>query len=238
MLSVLAGCGIGNPWPTVTPVAGHHEVLLMGDSMLGNAQVVLPGALRWFGFDVTIDDAHVNGSGLASDAGYGGTPLDYLKAQLAAYPGVDTVVFEWSGACAECPVPYGSKEFFDAWTANAHALVDYLKQTPRPGGGSYQIVWVQNPPMPPGIPGSFYEHGDAVGQILNWLAVRDYAPRAGGTADWWRALSDTDLRYQQVLFYDGGLHQVRADDLAHMTHDGAARASAWLAAGLSDVWRS
>ena len=210
----------------------------MGDSMLGNAQSMLPTVLQAHGFDVKIDDAHINGSGLASNAGYGGTPLDFLKAQLGAHPAVDTVVFQWTGACADCPMAYGSQQFFDTWTANAHTLIDYLKATPGPGGGAYRTLWVQNPPMPAGAAGTFYEHGDAVAQVLNWKAVGDYAPRAGGTADWWRAVSDTTLHYQSVLFYDGANHQVRADDKAHLTADGAVRVSTWLAAGLSQLWRS
>jgi hypothetical protein len=235
--TLLAGCGLGNPAPTVSPVGGHHEVLLVGDSVLGNTISILPGVLQATGLDATLVDAHVNGSGLASNAGFGGSPLDFLKRQLAAHPRVDTVVLGWTDACAECPVPYGSQQFYDLWTANAHTLIDHLHATPRPDGGRYAVVWVQNPPMPPGLPGSFYEHSDAVGQVLNWISVADYAPRAGGRADFWRALSDTSLRYQQFLFYDGALHQVRADDKVHLTVDGATRASTWLAAALAAAWR-
>jgi hypothetical protein len=204
--------------------------------VLGNTASVLPDVLAAHGLDATVDIEHVNGSGLASNAGFGGTPLDYLKQQLAAHPGVDTVVFGWTDSCAECPVAYGSQQFYDLWTANAHALIDHLKATPRPGGGAYRMVWVENPPMPPGAPGTFYENSPAVGQVLNWLSVSDYARRAGGSADFWRALSDVNLQYQQFLQYDGGLHQVRADDKVHLTVDGATRAATWLAAGLVAVW--
>jgi lysophospholipase L1-like esterase len=237
VVALLASCGIGFPTPTVTPVAGHHEILMVGDSILGNTISVLPGVLAAHGLDATIDDAHINGSGLASDAGFDGTPLDYLKRQLAAHPDVDTVVFGWTDACAQCPVAYGSPQFFDLWTANAHTLIDYLHATTRPGGGSYHIVWVQTPPMPPGAPGTFYENSPAVAQVLNWKAVGDYAPRAGGTADFWRALSDVNLQYQQWLHYEGAWHRVRADDAVHLTDDGATRAATWLAAGLSEAWR-
>jgi hypothetical protein len=237
IVALLAGCGLGNPTPAVAPSSGHHEILLLGDSVLGNTATVLPNVLAAHGLDATIDDAHVNGSGLASNAGFGGTPLDYLERQLGAHPSVDTVVLAWTDSCAECPAGYGSQQFYDLWTANAHALIDYLKATPRPGGGAYSVVWVENPPMPPGAPGTFYEISPAVAQVLNWRSVSDYAPRAGGSADFWRALSDTNLQYQEFLQYDGGLHQVRADDKVHLTVDGATRAATWLAAGLVDAWQ-
>jgi hypothetical protein len=49
-------------------------------------------------------------------------------------------------------------------------------------------------------------------------------------------LADTEMHYRQNLVYDGAAHQVRADDLVHLTPDGAARTARWTAAALDELW--
>jgi hypothetical protein len=49
-------------------------------------------------------------------------------------------------------------------------------------------------------------------------------------------LTDTEMHYRQNPVYDGATHQVRADDLVHLTPDGAARTAQWTAVALDVVW--
>jgi hypothetical protein len=239
----LASCSIANPTPTVAPDADHHAVLLIGDSLMGNTFAVAPAAMQKLGLDVTLYDGHINGSGLL-DPVNGLAPLDYVKAQLAAHPDVDTVVIEWAGACsAACAQPggivYGSPQFFQDWTDTAHRIIDYLhapSDIVAMDGRTLHVLWVTSPPMPPDPTGVNYQLKTDVATKLAYADAFDLAPAAGGTADWWQALSDTNGKYAQSLYYGGAYHEVRVDDLVHLTVDGASRTSAWLAKGLETAW--
>jgi hypothetical protein len=242
VMLALAGCGIGNPWPTVGSVPStHHSILLLGDSILGNANFWLPRVLAAKGFNATIYDAHVNGSGLV-DPISGQAPLDFVKSQIAAHPDTDTVVLEWAGACAICKagqMVYGSPQFFDTWRANAHAIIDYLHSIGGGGSAAPRVIWVITPPMPqhPEDPTGYNQLLTNGGTVLAWMDRGDFIPRSGAGVDWWAALSDTNAAYQQFLSYDGAWHPVRAGDLVHLTEDGAYRAAFWTAAALAQLYR-
>jgi hypothetical protein len=238
----LAGCGIANPWPTVGSVPSkHHNILLLGDSILGNANFWLPRVLAAQGIDATIYDEHVNASGLV-DPINGKSPLDFVKSQIAAHPDTDTVVLEWAGACAICntgQMEYGSQQFYDTWRTNAHAIIDYLHSVGGGGTAAPRLMWVVTPPMPqhPEDPTGHNQVLTNGGTVLAWMDKADFIPRAGAGADWWAALSDTNAAYQQFLLYDGAVHQVRTDDLVHLTEDGAYRAALWTTAALAELYR-
>ncbi len=118
----------------------------MGDSLMGGTASTLPGVLTAHGFDATVYDAHVNGSGLL-DPMNGYSARDYLAQQLRAHPDVDTVIFEWAGVCDDVcsadALAYGSPEFFAAWQAAASDLIRDARLH------GLKVVWAISPPPPP-----------------------------------------------------------------------------------------
>jgi len=238
----LAGCGIGNPEPGPTAASTeHHTLLVIGDSLAGQGDVTLPGQLAKAGLNVTVIDAHQNGTGLIGPVGDQPTALEYVKAVVAAHPEVDTVLIEWAGACFVCGkdgVPaIGEPAFYDAWRANAHAVIDYLHSV------GLTVVWVVSPPF--GVNGETIASGSQLRvnacTVLSMIDTVDLAPYAAGTGplgdvNWWHALADTAGHYESFLWYGGAVHQVRTSDLTHFTFDGSARASTWTARGLGDLW--
>jgi hypothetical protein len=236
-LAVAAGCSVANPWPGAPPPQPHHTLLVVGDSLAGQADVTLPGVLTRAGLPTTVIDAHVNGSGLIGPVGGAPSAFEWVRRQLAANPYIDTVLIEWAGACAVCGKPgepvYGSPEFFAEWRANAHQIIDWLHTQ------DVTVVWVKSPPV--GVDSATAASGSQIAVltclVLSRIAEQELAPAASrGVVDWFAAETDTASRYQTSLFYDGEMHQIRTDDLVHFTLDGSTRASTWTAKGLGDLW--
>jgi hypothetical protein len=130
----------------------------------------------------------------------------------------------------------GDPAFYDVWRANAHAVIDYLHSA------GLVVVWVVSPPF--GVGGDAIASGSQlrvnVCTVLSMIDTVDLAPDAAGDGprgdvNWWHALADTAGHYQSFLLYGGVWHQVRTNDLTHLTLDGSARASTWTARGLGDL---
>jgi hypothetical protein len=230
-------CGVSEARTRANP--NRHHLLLIGDSLMGNTITELPRALAAYVLDTEIIDAHVNGTGVIGPVGDAPDSLTYVQEQIAAHPEADTVVIQWGGACASCGTTdpaYGSPAFFAAWRAGAHAIIDYLHSVP--GGVPLQVAWVASPPMPADTTSSVSaDLRTAAPLALAWMDATELGPAAGPvTPNWFEALTDTEMHYRQNLVYDGVTHQVRADDLVHLTPDGAARTAQWTAAALDDLW--
>jgi hypothetical protein len=232
---------IANPWPTVGPApAGHHAILTVGDSIMGQGAAALPEVLKSHGFDAVVYDGHVNASGLL-DPLNGVSAREHLAQQLAAHPDVDTVLFEWLNvcafACSDGGLAYGSPEFYAAWQDGVRGLVDDARAR------NLTVLWVIPPPPPPpsttDAPIASWSSPPMRVVVATQLAaaVRQYPVTLGvDTVDWWTALSDLDSQYQRELWYDGALHEVRSDDGVHITGDGSVRTSTWTVAALSEVY--
>jgi hypothetical protein len=232
---------LANALPTVDPPPpGHHAILALGDSTMGQAIYALPAVLASHGFDAVLYDAHVNASGLL-DPINGVSARELLAEQLAAHPDVDTVMFEWLNvcafACADGDPAYGSPTFFTAWQDAVRALVGDAR------AHHLRVLWaIPPPPPPPPTPDPPAENWD--NRPMRTLvatalaeAVSLYPFTIGvDTVDWWSAVSDTSGRYQQSLWYDGALHRMRAVDLVHLTDDASLRTSTWTAAALSRLF--
>jgi hypothetical protein len=231
---------VANPWPAIgTPPSGHHAILAMGDSIMGQTVHSLPAVLASHGFDAVVYDAHANASGLL-DPMNGMTARELLAQQLALHPDVDTVLFEWLNvcafACADGDPAYGSPAFYTAWQDAARALVADAR------AHGLQVLWAIPPPPPPPTTteplAESWDNRPMRAQVATQLAnmVRQYPLTLGvSTADWWTALSDTNGSYQQTLWYDDALHQVRSDDGVHLTEDGSVRTSTWTVASLVQI---
>ena len=226
----------GNPWPVIPPIApGHHAVLVMGDSIAGQMYWSLPDVLASMQIDAAAYDATMPTAGLL-DPMFGLAPPDYLAAQLAAHPDVDTVVFEFAGACtAACTsggVVYGSPDFFARWQTAAHQLTADARAR------SLHVIWAISPPPP--LPDDANDlHFVVATQVADMLIAYDRTyPKTDGvtSADWFSALADTSGLWQPALWYDGALHQVRLTDLVHLTPDGSVRASTWTILALATSW--
>jgi len=238
VLLLLAGCGIGLPWPNLPPPgAAHHDVLLVGDNLMRSTQTVLPGVLT----EATIFDEHRDGSGLLTKID-GMDPADFVIAMLDAHPTTDTVLAEWTGICADpCPSTYGSQEFYDAWDAAMQSIVDAVRSRPDPP----TLVWVITPPAPPDPAGAPYGFTADVSNALSWRTRAAAAGLDVPLADWWGALMAQDDflgHYDQFLAFQvwpeayATPHKVRTDDLVLYTVDGALRTSVWTATKLREVW--
>jgi hypothetical protein len=236
------GVPVGISWPVIGRApAEHHSLLSIGDSTLGQGLLRLPEVFAQHGFDVTIHDAHTNGSGLL-DPVDGLLARDILNRELAQHPDVDTVIFEWAGVCALACGPgklaYGSRRFYDAWHRAARALVVDARAR------GLQVVWVVSPPPapppnddPPVEDWFSLPMRHQVGTTL--IASERRYPKEFGIriVDWSQALSDTSGQWQLLLSYDGAVHAVRLDDHVHLTEDGSLRTSVWTAATLAQLWR-
>jgi len=232
---------LGNPWPQIgSAPPEHHAILLMGDSLMGGTYLTLPAVLAAHGFDATVYDAHVNGSGLL-DPMNGYFARDYLALQLQAHPDVDTVIFEWAGVCDDVcsadALAYGSPDFFAAWQAAASELIHDARLH------GLKVVWAISPPPPPDLnrdaPVEDWS-SQAMRVFVTTLAAayeRNYPADFGvTTADWWQALSDTSGHWQKTLWYDNATHAVRAGDRVHLTEDGSTRTSTWTTAALATLY--
>jgi hypothetical protein len=234
-LFVPAGCGVGAPSPAVEPAGGHRNIVFFGDSLMGQTLTAIPAVFWDRRVEGTAYDEHVNGSGLVSPM-LGLDPLEFVRQRLGAHPDADIAVFEWAGACERpCPLPYGSAEFFDAWYATAHDIVDLARQR------GITVLWTISPPPPPGPgdPSGPYDYDEATGIALSWRSRGFIYAEGIGYADWWEALMANDDflgHYDQTLYYDNAWHDVRAADKVHLTPDGATRTAVWTAAGLARSW--
>jgi len=237
-----AASGVGEARSGERAAAGpRHRVLLVGDSLMGNTVPQLEEPLADAGWDVVLVDAHANGSGVLGPVGDAPDSLTYVEQQLERHPRVDTVVIEWAGACATCgqtDPAYGSDAFYAAWRAGAHAIIDFLHRTRTPRGARLHVLWVKSPPMPEAAGDcATYQLREAVARELASIDATELGPAAGPvTPDWYEALADTSMQYEESLSYGGGTHRVRADDLVHLTADGARRTARWTAAALAAVW--
>src|SRR5262249_44706851 len=151
------------------------------------------------------------------------------------------VVAQWAGACTRpCVIPYGSDAFYNAWFAKAEQIVQLIHSR------GITLVWAISPPPPPSgaPPDGPYEYTEAVGNAASFRTRGLIYADALAFADWWAALDGHDEfigHYEQFLFYadmfqDATIHQVRADDLVHLTHDGAVRVANWTAAAVAEHW--
>jgi hypothetical protein len=227
-LLVLAGCGIGRPWPTVTPAgAPAHPtptVLLLGDSLLEQTAPYLRGALAFDGVDATIVNRSAGGTGLLDPD----RPDDDVNA-MDDVPESTIVVFEYSGNCFySCPVLPGSPEFYAMWEAAMRDLIGDAQDR------GLVAVWA-NPPPFSGDPG----HNEVVAKLAT-LATSVAHDLDIAMSDWSLALTDTMGNYQHDLWYadpwaDPAWHQVRFDDGVHFTPDGARRAASWTAATIASL---
>jgi hypothetical protein len=244
--SAAAATGTAEPGSTwmALPAAGAqtHEVLAMGDSLMGNTLSQIGGIAT----EATFRDEHRNGSGLVSpillDVTDPASPLVaadvFVNSMMDKWPNADTVFIEWAGACqAPCTYAYGSQAFYDAWWA----MVATIRAAVVARGKT--LVWAISPPAPPGGSTSPYEYNDTVSNRLSW----DSRSRITGIprADMWRALAVDDGflgHYSQWLNYfwwpDFADHQVRVDDMVHMAPDGAYRAAWWSTIALRQAWGS
>jgi hypothetical protein len=237
-----SGC-IANPWPDTGPApSAPHVVLAVGDSLLSQIDSVIADTLTSKGYsNVTVIDAHINGSGLIGPVGDAPSALAWTKEQLDAYPQVDTVMVDWVGVCASCGKPgfpaYGSADFLSQWITNAKALIDYIKSTGR------TVVWAKTPPLRfdvvvtnPLAPFPISSGSAAILSSIDESVLQPYTGVSG--IDLWTALTDNTDHYQDWLFYDDGWHWVRYVDGVHLTPDGSTRASEWTVRGLAEVWRN
>jgi hypothetical protein len=220
------------------PDAVQHNVLIVGDNLMGDTQAALPSVLT----EATIFDEHRNLSGLVTSID-GKTPAAFVSAMLDAHPSTDTVLAEWTGACVNpCPYPYGSQQFFDAWNQSRQAIVDAVRARANPP----TIVWVISPPAPTDAASAMFHFTEGVSNALSWQ-TRAWAPSANvPLADWWSPLMARDDflgHYDQFLSYQvwpqpqAAPHKVRADDLVNLTVDGAFRTSVWTATALRHEWQ-
>ena len=236
----LTSCDVGRPWPGAAPSShDHHTVLMIGDSLVGQTDTELAAAFDRAGLDVQVIDAHVNASGLLGPVGDAPTALDWVQEQVAAHPEAPTVVIEWGGACGVACDPtkpgfvdYGSPEFFQQWTANAHEIIDWLRAQGK------AVVWAVTPPFGVDVAGGTTSQlRVGVAAQLAHLDRTDFAVRAGGTVvDWSAALTNLLDQYRTDLFYDGAMHNVRSSDLVHLSLSGAVRTSAWTVTPLAQLW--
>jgi lysophospholipase L1-like esterase len=225
-LLVLAGCGIGRPWPTVTRTdsPAHLTVLLLGDSLLEQTAPYLRGALAFDGVDATVVNRSAGGTGLLDP-----DRQDDAVTEMDDVPERTIVVFEYSGNCfSSCPVLPGSPEFYEMWEAEMRDLSADAQDR------GLVPVWA-NPPPFSGDPG----HNEVVSRLAT-MATSLADELDIGMSDWSLALTDTNGKYQHDLWYadpwaDPGWHQVRLDDGVHFTPDGARRAASWTAATIASV---
>jgi hypothetical protein len=233
----------GFPWAAMPPPdARTHEVLAVGDSLMGNTLTELVGIAT----EATFRDEHRNASGLVSpiildpfnpDTSAFVAPDVFVNLMMDKWPNADTVFVEWAGACATpCTYAYGSREFYDAWWAMARTIRDEVLARGK------TLVWAISPPTPSSNT-STTNVAQNVADRLSW----DSRTQLQGTprADMWIALAADDGflgRYAQWLNYFFwpvvGDHQVRADDLVHLTPDGAFRTAYWSTIGLRQAWAS
>jgi lysophospholipase L1-like esterase len=227
LLLLLAGCGIGNPSPSVpagTDATETHTVLLLGDSFLNQTAPMLPGALSWHGLGANVVDDSYPGTGLLDPH-----MVANQIAKIAAHPRADIVVIEFSGNCFDCPVAYGSEDFFKRWSANLSEIVDEVESR------GMHVVLVVPPPIRADLTWAAVQH--ELGLRAARLALTNHL----ALANWSDALADASGNYQQVLSYGdlfGGpaLHTVRNDDGVHLTADGARRTADWTAAAMRPFW--
>jgi lysophospholipase L1-like esterase len=227
LLLLVAGCGAGNPWPSVptAPLGGaSHTVLLLGDSLLNQTAATLSSSLSWHGLDANVVDETYGGTGLLDPR--------MVATQIAivdAHPHADIVVIEFSGNCFNCTVAYGSADFVKQWMANLRAITSYAESRDK------HVVLVVSPPIRPDLAWAVGQK--QLGSETARLALTDHL----ALANWSDALSDSNGNYQQVLFYadffaDATTHTVRNDDGVHLTEDGARRAADWTVQAMRPFW--
>jgi hypothetical protein len=225
---LLTSCALGNPTPAVTATPGHHEVLLIGDSLMVQAGSQLPAAFAAHGVDAHVVNRAINGLGLL-DPINSLSPTDYVVKQLQENPTTDTVLVELVGNClAACQATFvpGTDAFYQAWEAAAQQMIDAVHaQFP-----AVRVVWTVAPQLGGSIAVSALSP-----DVSRVLSLADHAALGAGV-DWWNAFNDTNGAYSQTLVYDGAVHIVRADDHVHFNSDGERRAAQWIVAGLTRVW--
>ncbi len=244
----LSACGIAAPFPTIdVPDPGvHHDVLLMGDSLMKQAAggygatTPLAELMAESGMDVTLHDFSVASAGLLSSYPGGVTPREALTANLETLAASGTeptvIVFEYAGNNGLVEEPaYGSDEWFVAWWAEAQAMVDLA------AASGAAVYWTVPPPfLDPVRLRVAYESG-------LFLAANPGV----GRVDWWRALASVDCRtwvnnrwldlcYADELWYasDDTIHKVRHEDQLHLSPGGSTRARSWLVAAIDEQWRA
>ena len=145
---------------------------------------MLPNALAWHGLSANVVDESYPGTGLL-DPHMVATQI----AKVADHPRADIVVIEFSGNCFNCPVAYGSDEFFKQWLANLAEIVDAVESR------GMHVVLVVPPPIRADLTWAAVQHD--LGLRTASLALTDHT----ALANWTEALADSNGNYQQVLSY-------------------------------------
>jgi hypothetical protein len=205
-------------------------VRLIGDSLMYQVGPRLPKVYEFDGADVTVRAFGYFGMGLLHGVGEYPTVRAYTEARLAEFPGVDTVVFEFSGVCECIGLVYGSPEYYRRWYASAKELVDAMRAR------GLTVLWTVTPRVNPNR--LYYD-------VLLGISVRDriFAAENGLVAvDWWQAFTDVTDSYYEYLWYSELLeparpHHVRFPGSLHFWDpDGITRGSRWLAAATYQAW--
>ena len=238
---LLAACQFGNAEPAARnapPGTPHRTLLMVGDSLMGQHDAVFPQLLAGHGFDVTVIDAHVNGTGLIGPVGDADSALAWVQDKVAEHPDADPVVLEWAGNCVVCGttvdgVTYPAlgdiaAGFYDLWLKHAYEIIDWLH------GQGKTVIWTVSPPL-----GFVPSPGILLADVSRWLSIFDgilIGPHTAlPTVDWMGALSDTNGQYATTLWYNNQFNTVRTPDLIHFTDEGARRAATWTLSVLDDL---
>jgi hypothetical protein len=234
LVVVVFGGATGNPWPTVTPDATPHTVLVLGDSVANEVAQQLPIALADHGLQATVINGTLGASNLIDNDGYF-TPDAYQNFLMDRHPEADTVVVQFIGSCrATCSggLTYGDWLFTIFWQQRVLSIVNHAHALGK------KIVWVIPPPINKTLFSPFLPLilSPPVATNLAWLGILRFGPWAGAITSWWDAVTDTGKSYQDFITYDGASHLVREGDGVHLTTDGAYRAAVWTAATLGSLW--
>jgi hypothetical protein len=226
-----AGCGLG-PQPPQTPPADPstpaRRVMLVGDSLLAQAEPSITSELAAHQMPAVILDHATGGWGLltALRAGGASRPAD-LVGQWIAQEHPDVVVVEFSGNYwpgQDGPDDYLSLAWTSRWDAEAERFSRAVLAT------GTKLYWVVPPPR------SSIE--------TTWYGLRDLSlfeavvhPEIG-LVDWWTPATTWDGHWVMYLDQsDGkGYFRLRVEDGLHFTPAGQSRLAKWLVAGLRPTW--
>jgi hypothetical protein len=233
-LVCLAGCGIGNVIPrpdAAPPDAPTKRILLVGDSLMLQAEPAISDTLAWYHLPAEIFDVAVGGSSPTcfypcdSPPPNMPTPVEWVQEAVAAYQ-PDIVLCDWGfNVDQHYDDPGFDQAAYRSATLDAEEqIADVVHDAGVP------LYWALAP------------------QIVDpwWNAIIDTnadraanLPAHGVTIFSWRAALDTrDGFYADSLLEpeNGSIVQVRADDHAHLATAGANRVAAWTVAAIRPQW--
>jgi hypothetical protein len=231
VVAVAAGCGFGPEPPDVAgPGSGAPalRVMLVGDSLLRQAEPEITDALDAHGMPAEVVDHATGGWGLLTGL-YRGSPSRPagLVGQWIAQEHPDVVVAEFSGNY--WPGQDGPDDYLSlAWIQRWHAEADRFSRAVLDAG--VKLDWVIPPPR------SSVE--------TTWYGLRDLPVFEGVVhpgvelIDWWTPATTFEGHWAMYLDdRDGrGTVRLRVDDGLHFTPAGRARLAEWFVAGLRPRW--